>query len=132
MRGKGRPFQKGQTPGPGAPRIPEEIKQARKIGKAILEGLIHKYLNATDEDISRTVKDKTIPMIDKLICQIIAKSMTDGDYRNFDFLLSRIIGKVKDVVEHQLPKATIVEYPDGSKTELGAKFQGVENDDGTT
>lgn len=128
MGGKGKPFAKGNSGGPGAPRVPEEIKAARRLGRATLEGLIHKYLMGTEKDITNTLKDPMSSATDKLICQIISRSLSDGDYRNLDFLLNRIIGKVKDTVEHIMPKPTIIVRQNGDEIELGHEVKTIEEE----
>jgi hypothetical protein len=46
-----------------------------------------------------------------------------GDIKAFDFVLDRSIGKVKDKLEVQGPKPTIIKRKDGSAVELGAALQ---------
>lgn len=74
-----------------------------------------KYFQMPVDTITAIADQDSTPSMDKAIIQHIIKS-TKGDTRAFDFLLNRLIGKVKELIEvqHQA-KPMIVTKQDGAQ-----------------
>jgi hypothetical protein len=97
----GRDFVKGTTPNPkGRPKIPEELKKIRKMNRDRLEIIVSKYLAMNFIDLNQVVKDPNTSALDHMIVQIIIKSITTGDHARFNAIMDRVVGKVKDQIEH--------------------------------
>jgi hypothetical protein len=97
----GRDFKKGQSGNPsGAAPVPEDIKEARKLTNFEFERLANKYLFGTAADIEKASKDPNTPLIELLVGSVIHKGVLEGDERRLDFLLNRLVGKVKDEIKH--------------------------------
>lgn len=100
----------GQSGNPnGGPRLPEDIKEARKLTRAEVEGILNKYLQMDLGVLSRMAvkiqqdvkegRDTGIPMIEAMVLTLVNKAMVEGDYKRFDFLLDRIIGPVEKQIK---------------------------------
>lgn len=116
----GRPFVKGQPGGPGKPRTPEDIKEARKLTQIELERAVNKYLYLSRAELKAAIEQPGTPMLDLMIASIVAQAAQKGDQVRLDFILNRIIGKVQDRLEVRTPKPFIVQRADGTALELGA------------
>lgn len=79
--------------------MPKEIAEARKLTRAQLTILLHKYLHMDRVEMDRISRDKTTPMIDLYIIAIISKGTMQGDDRRLNFLLEQTLGKLKEKVE---------------------------------
>ena len=122
-RGKktgGKNWQPGQSGNPkGYKGFPKDLKEARKLNQAELERLVNKYLYFSQEEMDAHVSQPDTPMIEHMVASIISLASTKGDQLRLDFILNRLIGKVKDQVELTLPKPFIVEKRDGTKLAMG-------------
>lgn len=120
-------FAKGQSGNPGGrPRDPEALRESKKLTRQHLETTLNRYLFLAEDETTAAFKSKLTPNIDRMVCAVIHKAVTEGDYRHLDFLLSRLLGKMKETVEHILPKAVIIERQNGETVELGHV---IENED---
>lgn len=104
MPGKGKPFQKGNTFGKGKPPLPAEIRDIKQVCKAQFELRLVEMLAMSQADLTRHLKQE-VPMVDMLIGSIILNGVKKGDHYRLGFLLDRLLGKVKEVVEIQNPPA---------------------------
>jgi hypothetical protein len=93
-------FKEGNPGGPGRPALPDEIKEANQYTRSQLIGAITKYVVMPLEDLRKLAVDQSLPAIDHMIMRIIMNSISKGDQTRLDFLLDRIQGKVKQVVEN--------------------------------
>lgn len=114
-------FKPGQSGNPnGRPKLPDDIRQIRKVNKTEIERVMNKFLSMTKSEISQLVNDQDTPALEIMLASIIVKATTHGDHQRLNFILDRLVGKVKDVVQVELPKPTVIERLDGSSVELGA------------
>ncbi len=105
----GRDFQPGNSGGPGQPKIPEEIREARKLNRLEFERILNKYIYVQLGDLHKIIKDPTTPVIDGVVCKILVKGFNDGDPRRLEFVIDRLIGKIK---EQEDPKDTAISTKD--------------------
>lgn len=97
----GRDFLPGQSGNPnGQPKVPQEIKDARQLTKLELERLLNKYMVMTKDEVQEALKNPATPALELMIGSIVAKAVSGGDDKRLNFLLERMIGKVKEKVEH--------------------------------
>ena len=94
------PFEKGRKKTGGRdfskenqPTFPQDLKDARKLTKARLEGMLNKHLWYTKEEAKALISDPDTPMLDILIASIVNKAIVQGDDRRMNFILDRLIGK---------------------------------------
>lgn len=96
----GRDFKKGQSGNPnGRPKMPKELREAKRMRKTEFIGLLVKYLGHTLEELGAAKKDKKTPAIDRIVIAIVLNAIKHGDYKRLDFLMDRIIGKVQAKVD---------------------------------
>jgi hypothetical protein len=95
-RGKktgGRDFKPGEG---GRPRLPQDIKDARKINQVEFERVVNEFLYMTKAGIRERLEAFDTPTLEHLMGQIILKAIDQGDQLRLDFLLNRTIGRMKE------------------------------------
>lgn len=101
----GRDIQKGQVLNPkGRPRLPEYLKKARKMNKALFQEILQKYMSCNITQLKKHLDDSQraeskITALEVVVIKVLYEAMKKGDEKKLDFLLTRLIGKVKDEVE---------------------------------
>lgn len=94
-------WQKGKSGNPnGRPKLSQEIKESRLFNKIEVESLLNRYMKMPISDLLKIAEDQSIPAIESVIAKVVALAAQQGDHLRFNFLLDRMIGKVKDQVEH--------------------------------
>lgn len=96
----GRNFLPGNTFGKGQQPLPPEVHLAKQFTRAQLVEAITKYVVMSLTELKVKAKDESLPAIEHMILRIIMNSILKGDQTRLDFLLDRIQGKVKQVVEN--------------------------------
>ena len=66
------------------------------------------------------------PVIELMIASIIYKGLEYGDQQRLDFMLNRLIGRVKEQVEISTPKPTIIKRSNGEEVVLGVEKKELE------
>jgi hypothetical protein len=94
----GKDFQIGNAGGPGKPKLPDDVKQARKLNKIEFERVLNEAIHLNGFEIKTRLSDPTTPAIEMLILKIIAMGINKGDERRLNFILDRLIGQVKTKV----------------------------------
>ena len=120
-----KPFVKGdpRINRKGAPKVPKDLKEAKgKLSNAILEAKITKFLTFDKTELQDVIKDPKSQMIDITLCSIIAKAATGADQQRLDWVITRLLGRVKETKEIILPKPTMIERMDGSHMLLAAEI----------
>lgn len=102
-------FQKGVSGNPyGRKPLPEELLALReRFSKEIVESRFIKYMLCGVQELELIQRDMTIPALDHIIIQVIAKAGLEGDTQRLNFLLDRTIGKVIDKTENMDYKINI-------------------------
>lgn len=127
----GRDFQPGNPGGPGRPRLPDDIKGVKKITSEYYCGLVSRFLQMDPEQLRQITQDQTRPMLELLVAGMIFRATKEQDHTRAQFLFDRLMGKVKEQVEHSIVQPTIIERLDGSTVELGQRVlegEVIEND----
>ena len=115
-------FQKGYKGGPGRPKKPDDVKAAAKLTRTNLEKKLNHFLAMDSDELSAILKDPKTPMLEVMVGRIVLMAAKNGDQTRLDFLLNRLLGKVKDNVEVSVVKPTFIRRYDGSEViELGAE-----------
>lgn len=73
-------------------------------------------------DLQRYAVDPDIPVIDAIMGKVLLKAIEHGDAHRLEFVLNRILGRVKDIVEETDEngnRVLLIERPDGSVVKLG-------------
>lgn len=96
----GKDFIPGQPGGPGRPHLPQEIREGRKLNQIRVSEVLNKFIDMPLEDVIRFVQDKTNPAMEVLVGSILVHGIKHGDQNRLNFLLDRLIGRVKEQHEH--------------------------------
>ncbi len=116
MAGRGNPktqFKKGQTGNPnGRPTLPPEIRSLKKLTVKEFEELVSSLMHSSESDLDAIDKDPSTPYIRRIVVQILKNTYKTGNMTQFDLILSRVIGKVKEKVE-LMGKPSILITKDG-------------------
>lgn len=87
----GRDFKKGVSGNPGgSPKIPDDLKEARKLSRIEMERVLNRYIHMTKSEIIRAAQDPLTPALELMIASLISKGTNEGDYRRISFLLDRL------------------------------------------
>lgn len=107
-RGKktgGRCIQKGQVLNPrGAPSIKKDVLEIRQMAYGETVKTIWKHWGSTEAQLKAIMKDPTTTAGEMLLCSIIMRAITKQDILRANFLLDRLIGKVKVDIEISQPQ----------------------------
>ena len=96
----GRDFKPGETGNPnGAPKIPEEIKEARRLNKLQVEEILNKFLDWPLQDLVNFTANKNSPVLEVLVARILLEGIKKGDQFRLEFIFQRLVGKVKDEID---------------------------------
>ena len=117
MPGKGKPFKQGNQAGKGhgRPKVPSDIREAKKLTQTLLEANLNRFIYLTEQELEAVQKDPTAPMLDKMIANIVYMASARGDQVRLDFLLNRLVGKVKEPDQNfnfnlsALPRAEVID-----------------------
>lgn len=131
MAGKGSEktfWKKGQSGNPkGRVKLPEEVKEAKRLNRASMEAALNKFLTWETDKLAEFLRDTKNPVLDMIIAKILIEAMKKGDQMRLNFLFDRLIGKVQDKVEHTLPKPTVVKlFGEDAALVLGSETKGDE------
>lgn len=116
----GRDFKPGHDqPGPGRPPYPKEVREASKLTRILFEGTLNKLINMNISELESYTQDSSVPAIEVILASILQRAIRDGDHTRLDFILNRLIGKVKEKIDVDLPKPFIIQDLSGNRTILG-------------
>ena len=97
----GRDIIKGQVLNPnGRPKVPEHIKEARKMTQIKFADILYKHINSTHGELQDMMDNPETPALDMIVVKVLAEAIKHGDEKRLNFILDRTIGKVKEVREH--------------------------------
>lgn len=88
----GRDFVKGHPGGPGAPKLPLDVKESRQLNRVEFERRLNKYLHCDAKELEAVIRSKELPMIDLVVAKVVLKAFNEGDTRRLDFVLMHLLG----------------------------------------
>lgn len=109
-----RPGQSGNPKGPGK-RLPEELYNIKKFTKEQLEHICSALLYATEDELSAIGDDVEAPYIWRIMTKILKKSHDTGSMMQLDMVLNRLIGKVKERLEVDDLRPSVLVRRDGTE-----------------
>lgn len=96
-----KPWQPGESGNPsGRPALPEDIKEARKLNAVELERTLNKIIWMKKGEIKTLISDPDTPAFESLIASIVVKGISGGDHMRAEWVVSRLVGKLKEHYEH--------------------------------
>ena len=115
-----RAFLPGNPGGPGRPPKHPELAGLNPLTRSDWTLKFTRFFNMTKRELEDFIKnDDKEKIADIIIAGIVLKTIKDGDDKKLDFMLDRTVGKVKDIVQLEVPKPYIIRRRDGSVEELG-------------
>jgi hypothetical protein len=98
----GKDFQKGNSfsKGYGRPKVPDDVKEARKMNANEFTRILNKYIGMTISDLIKTSKDPATTAFDLLVIKIVTEAVRHGNLSYFNCLVDRLIGKVAERHHH--------------------------------
>lgn len=100
----GKDFLEGNPGGPGRPRLPEDLKEARRAVKLEFEQIAQRLIRLPVPEVTRLAKSGETSALEAVVATIIVKAWSQGDQTRLNFLLDRLIGPVPKHIE--LPPPT--------------------------
>lgn len=95
----GRDFQPGQSGNPnGRPRLPEDLKAARRLNKVELDRILNEYLHMSLNEIKERASNPDTPALEVMVAKVVAEAIKRGDEKRLGFILDRLVGPVKTKV----------------------------------
>lgn len=119
-----RKWKKGQSGNPGGrKKLPDDLREAKsKYSKHVIQGLLAQCLDKKVTELEEILKDKNNKVIDHLVGRIALYGILKGDPARFEFILSRMIGKITEEQEIKVIEPFIIEsYDKSKKVTLGVK-----------
>jgi hypothetical protein len=120
IKGKFKPGQSGNPAGKPKCEVTADIKTLQELSRGFVETKIAFAMQRTIEQLIEVYKDPESQSIDVAISSIMLKS-AKGDYKALNFLFDRVIGKVADKIEMNLPEPFVIKSLSGETTTLGMK-----------
>lgn len=86
-------------PRAGRPQLPAEVKGLTALTKAEATKALSDVLKLNLEELELLVKDRTVPSLQQWAARIVLHGIKHGDQQRLNFMLDRLVGKVKEEVE---------------------------------
>jgi hypothetical protein len=105
--------------------VPDDLRQAKKLNKQEIERIFNHYLYSPIGDLMAAVKDPMKPTIEVLVISVLLSAIRKGDHDKLNFVLERLLGKVKDNVDVTIRKSFHEQCVDFIES-VEAKFERIE------
>lgn len=79
-----------------------DLREARAMHAVDFENSIYKYFTTELETLKKIYIDQKTPVRDLIVIKILIAAIEKADFARLNFLLERTIGKVKDIVDHNV------------------------------
>lgn len=97
----GKDWVPGQSGNPkGRAPIPEDLKALKEMSQIEVDRSLHELIHFTFSELEAIRKNQSTSNLKRMLIAVILEAIQKGDHYRLDFLLNRIVGKVKDQVEH--------------------------------
>jgi hypothetical protein len=112
-----KPWKPGESGNPeGRPAIPEEIKKLRLLTNEEIKEVATLLLDKNYSAIQLMENDPSTPMLKLWMVKVALKATDRGDMMTLNAFLDRVVGKVKEQVEHS-GKITLADLVAGDEKE---------------
>lgn len=117
----GRDFQPGHKLAKGAPKLPDWVKEARRLTTEKFVDALHALCDLPTETVKQIAEDESLPVKSSIMANwLSAARHNDKDRQS---LFDRLFGKVTDKVEVKMPRPTVIKRADGTEIVLGAALE---------
>jgi hypothetical protein len=98
----GKRIQPGEAlPGAGRPKLLINRLKEEGLSKKEMEEGISKLMLMDIEEIRKIKDNKESSMLELIVCNALLKAMANGDYSQFDQILTRVFGQSKQAMDLQ-------------------------------
>jgi hypothetical protein len=94
------------------------MRKSLKYNQMEVKVLIDVMMSMTPKEMKQLLSEKNITMIELCHARQVMNA-AGGDRQSLEFLLDRLVGKVKDKLEVQQPRPTVIKRRNGEAVELG-------------
>ena len=94
------PFKKGHKLGKGRSPIPDDVRGLKLLNQREVELIFNELMNLTADELAVFAVNKKNTVKKLMVAQIMVHAINKGDHIRLDFILNRLLGKPKEVVEH--------------------------------
>ena len=94
-------FKPGWKGGPGRPKLPEEVREGRRLTAESFQKLIDKCYYLSLDELKERAQDGSLHAIERMVIKIIIKS-EEGSLSHGSFLIERMIGPIPKEIKAQL------------------------------
>jgi len=94
---KWKPGQSGNPSGSSA--ISRQIATLKKFNKVEAERVLSKFLNWPVDQLIEFIQDKSNQVLETLVARVLLEAIRKGDHSRAEWVLQRLIGKVKEEIE---------------------------------
>lgn len=121
-------WKKGQSGNPnGRPPMPPELKAFKKLSPSLVHATVNKFCNMTLPELEAYLKSGKAIVIERMVGEVMAAAARGGDQTRLNFILDRVIGKVRDEMHHtadigdDTPKVIIMLPANGREVNMPAE-----------
>lgn len=115
-------FKKGESGNPaGKPALDPKIKALKKLTAVELEEMINGLLSANEDELNKIDSSASEPYIRRIMVRILQRTYETGSMQQLDMILNRLIGKVKEHIQHTIVQPKILVRRDGSEVVFSQK-----------
>lgn len=105
---------------PGEKRNPTGVNgrptwQSRRLNQIRVAEILNEAVKLTKQQLIERCNNPETPALELMICHIIKEAINNGDHTRLNFLFDRLVGKVKEHVEHSTPQATLIKMIDSDQ-----------------
>lgn len=86
----GRNFKRGNPGGPGRPVLPEHLKEARKLTRAVFVAAAETLLSMTQAEFASACEENGRTILEHMVCAVIAQTYRRADHVRLDWMLNRL------------------------------------------
>lgn len=117
-------WKKGANDNPGGkPKLPADVKAYKKFTYVESVKILSIACWMTKEEMFDRISDPNTPLIELAILSNFAMAIKNGDSTRLNMILDRVIGKVTERVEYNLPQPTVVKLVDEDASVIIGRIQ---------
>lgn len=85
--------------GKGRLKMPEDLRGLKRMNQRDVELLFNKFMDKSARELVAFTKDLSNTTKEVIVARILVEAIRHGDQNKLEFILNRLIGKPKEVIE---------------------------------